>query len=399
MAMMKKEQNQKRDGVILKEGREKSLLFKHPWVFSGAIQKIPSCELGQVLPVYSAQGKFLGSGFCNPKSQITVRMISFDETNFQDEIKNKILNAINFRRQLFEGKKTSAYRLINAEGDGLSGLIVDRYEDVLVLQISATGMERLKPLILETLIAALNPSWIYEKSTSPSRKEEGLKPEEKTLYGKEKKEVQIQENGHLFNVSVIDGQKTGFFLDHRNMRNLIKGFSKEKRVLNVFSYTGGFSIYALSGGASSVDSVDVSKDAVNKVTEHIELNGFSAHKHNEFADDAFHFLKENPLNYDFVILDPPAFAKRKNDVNQAARAYKEINRQAFLKMPKNSYLLTSSCSYHVDEPLFQKIIFSAALDAKRDVRIISRHILAEDHPQSIYHPEGIYLKSLFCYLS
>jgi 23S rRNA (cytosine1962-C5)-methyltransferase len=397
MGPSKKEQNHK--GIILKPGREKSVLARHPWIFSGGIHSFPQCEEGQVLQVYSSDGKLLGSGMCNHKSQIACRMLTFGNKSVEQEVTDKILAAIYLRKQLFEGQKTTAYRLINAEGDGLSGLIVDKYDSSLVLQISSAGIEKLKPLIVNTLISALNPTWIYEKSTSPSRKEEGLKPSEQTLYGTPLENVQIQENGCLFNVSIMHGQKTGFFLDQREMRALIKNFAKDKRVLNTFSYTGAFSVAALAGGAECVDSVDISKDALSKVQEHIDLNNFSTKTHNEYAEDAFDYLKSSPMKYDLVILDPPAFAKRKSDINQAARAYKEINRQALLKMPANSYLLTCSCSYHIDELLFQKILFSAALEAKRDVRIICRHIMASDHPMSIYHPEGSYLKSLFCYVS
>ena len=267
-----------------------------------------------------------------------------------------------------------------------------------MIQISALGIEKLKPLIIETLIAALSPSWIYEKSNAASRKEDGLQPFEKTLHGTEQETVTILEDGLKFLVSPLHGQKTGFFLDQRAMRRLVGELSEGKKVLNCFSYTGGFTLHALQGGASTVDSVGISEDAIALVKQNIVLNGLQERPHNEYAEDAFEFLKKRELNYDLVILDPPAFAKRKSDINQAARGYKEINLTAMRKMPANSLLLTCSCSYHIDEVLFKQILFGAAKDARRNVQIIQRHRLAEDHPLNIYHPEGSYLKSFLCYI-
>lgn len=384
--------------IVLKPGREKSVLGKHPWIFSGAIATRPECAPGDVLPVYSAKDVFLGLAMVSLKSQITCRMITFDSTPFEEALRARIKEAIYIRRRLFSDEKTTAYRLINAEGDFLPGLIVDRYADVLVVQISTPGMERTKQFIVDLLVDEIKPTWIYEKSNASSRKEEGLKPCEGTLYGNVLDPVTIKEEGLLFSVSPTKGQKTGFFLDQREMRKLVRDEAKGKRVLNCFSYTGAFSLYALQGGAVAVDSVDISKDAVSMIQRHIDMNGFQGKAHTEYAEDVFQFLKTNTRPYDFVILDPPAFAKRKSDIVQAARGYKEINMQAMKMMPKNSLLLTCSCSYHIDETLFRQILFQAALDAKRDVRIIQRHRLAADHPLNVYHPEGSYLKSFLCYI-
>ena len=390
--------NDTRPGIVLKPGREKSVVARHPWIFSGAIASAPQFQNGDVLCVYSSKNEFLGFGMCNASSQIFCRMLSFDKTPYEDALKRHILQAIELRKSLFQDKKTNAFRLINAEGDFIPGLIVDQYADTLVIQISALGIEKLKPLIIDTLVKAVAPTWIYEKSNASSRKEEGLAPVEKTLFGKEQEAVTIVEDGLQFLVSPKHGQKTGFFLDQREMRRLVGELSKGKKVLNCFSYTGGFTLHALSGKAKLVDSVDISEQAIGLVKENIALNGFQDTSHSEYAEDCFEFLKKRTLDYDLVILDPPAFAKRKSDIKQAARGYKEINLTAMKKMPPGSLLLTCSCSYHIDETLFKQILFGAAKDAHRNVQIIGRHRLAEDHPLNIYHPEGSYLKSFLCHI-
>lgn len=325
-------------------------------------------------------------------------MLTFDSTKPHDALEAHIKQAVELRRNLM-GTKTNAIRLINAEGDFLPGLIVDQYADVLVIQISTLGMERLKGMIVEILQKLIHPSWIYESSTSPSRKEEGLKEARMTLGGKESQEILIFEDGLKFYVNPLKGQKTGFFQDLREMRRLVQELSLNKKVLNCFSYTGAFSCHALKGGASFVASVDISKEAIEQTKKHMWLNNFEETRHQEYAADCFDFLKNEPLNYDIIILDPPAFAKRKADVKAAVRGYQEINRTTLAKMPKNSLLLTCSCSYHVDEELFVKMLFHASREAKRDLRIIQNHRLALDHPLNIYHPEGSYLKSFLCYVS
>ncbi len=384
--------------VILKNGREKSLLSRHPWIFSGAIETLPEFTDGDILPVASIKGEHLGYGYFNKRSNITGRMLTFDSTKPLDALENHIKQAVELRKSLI-GTKTNAIRLINAEGDFLPGLIVDQYADVLVIQISTLGMERLREVIVEILQKLTKPSWIYESSTSPSRKEEGLKEVRKTLYGKESQEILVFEDDLKFHVNPLKGQKTGFFQDLREARRLIQELSLNKKVLNCFSYTGAFSCHALKGGASFVTSVDISKEAIEQTKKHMWLNNFEETRHQEYAADCFDFLKNEPLNYDIIILDPPAFAKRKSDVKAAIRGYQEINRTTLAKMPKNSLLLTCSCSYHVDEDLFIKMLFHASREAKRDLRIIQNHRLALDHPLNIYHPEGSYLKSFLCYVS
>lgn len=383
--------------VVLKPGKEKPLHQRHHWIFSGAIKDLPSFEDGEVMSVYSSEGEHLGSAYFNRKAKIIGRMLAFDKKSPEEAIKKQLDEAIALRRSFFQEKNTTAFRLVNGEGDLLPGLIVDKYGEVLVLQFSTVGMEKWKAWIVDYLVSALHPKCIFEKSNLPSRKEEGLGISQGLLYGQELTgEVEILENNLRFLVDIAQGQKTGFFLDHREMRKWIKELSANKRVLNCFSYTGGFSVYAAAGGASKIDSVDISSSAVQLAERNMSLNGFD--KAGFFAEDVFEFLRQKQLEYDVVILDPPAFAKKQKDVIPACRGYKDINRLAMQKMPAHSLLLTSSCSYHVNEALFQTVVFQAAVEAGRTVRIIGRHRMAIDHPINICHPESDYLKSLLLYL-
>lgn len=384
-------------GVVLKPGKEKAILNRHHWIFSGAVASLPQGENGEIFPVYSASKQLLGSAYINRKAKIIGRMIAFGEANPYETLKQNIDAALALRIFLFHGKQTNAYRLINAEGDCLPGLIVDKYADHLVVQISTLGMEKLRSFIIEYLQEKLRPVSIYEKSHLPSRKEEGLLDVAGPLFGTTPNEIQILENGVKFIVSPIEGQKTGFFLDHREMRQRVRELAKGLKVLNCFSYTGGFSAYAALGGATAVDSVDISAKAIELAERNVNLNSPSAECH-FYAEDVFDFLRNRPLNYNLIILDPPAFAKRQKDVIQACRGYKDINRVALQKIPSKSILITSSCSHHVDEALFQKVVFQAAVESKRTVKIMERHRLAGDHPINICHPETDYLKSLVLFV-
>ncbi|MBS4168405.1 class I SAM-dependent rRNA methyltransferase [Parachlamydia sp. AcF125] len=388
----------KQKRVILKPGKEKAILHHHHWIFSGAIASSPSYENGEILPVYASNQTLLGQAYFNKHSSIAGRMVAFGEVQAENALRENLERAIQFRKRWFQGQSTTAYRLVNGEGDCLPGLIVDQYADNLVLQISTLGMERLKGVIVSELERLLSPQLIYEKSLLPSRKEEGLEPFQGVLKGHFSKEVEILENGLRFKVSLVHGQKTGFFLDHREMRQQIRQLALQKRVLNCFSYTGGFSVYAAAGGAKRVDSVDISEKAIQDAKINMKLN--PAQCTTEFyCEDVFEFLRSSKLDYDLVILDPPAFAKKKSDQISACRAYKDINRLAMQKMPRGSLLLTSSCSYFVDENLFQKVVFQACEEAKRSAKIIGRHHLAPDHPVNLAHPEGDYLKSLLLFLN
>lgn len=385
--------------VILKPGKEKPILNRHHWIFSGAVQSLPEFDNGECLPVYSSERKLLGSAYFNRRAQIVGRMISFGETLPLDALVTHLEMALALRQRFIDLQITNAYRLVNGEGDLLPGLIIDIYNDVVVVQVGTMGMQQFRPIIVDWLIKTIQPRSIYEKSLLPSRREEGLPEEQGVLLGTVPAEaIEIKENGLRFFVTILHGQKTGFFLDHREMRRQVKSFSSGRKVLNCFAYTGGFSVYAVAGGAAKVDSIDISASAIQMAERNMALNGFSNNVHHFIVADMFEYLREQPIDYDIVILDPPAFAKKQKDVDQACRGYKDINRLAMQKMPKGSMLFTSSCSYHVDESLFQKVVFQAAVEAGRTVKIIGRHRMAPDHPVNICHPENDYLKSLVLYV-
>jgi 23S rRNA (cytosine1962-C5)-methyltransferase len=382
--------------VRLTAGKDRAILAHHHWIFSGAFESLPlEVPNGSLVKVESARGELLGQAYINRNSNITGRMIAFSDKPITEVLRQKIRAAVRLRNSLFDPNLTTAYRIINAEGDELPGLIIDRYADVLVLQITTLGMEKLKPVMLSILTEMLPSFSILERSISPVRKTEGLADFEGWMRGKPRPQLEIVENGLKFAINFEHTQKTGFFLDQREMRSLVRQYAKDRHVLNCFAFSGGFSIAALAGGAKQAISVDISVPACQLATQNAELNGFSAQQHHATADDVFHYLQELRAAHDFVILDPPAFAKKKSDVPNAIRGYRDLNRLAISKLPPNSFLLTCSCSYHIDPTLFQKIIFQAALETGRKVQILERHRLASDHPINIYHPEADYLKSLF----
>ena len=326
--------------VLLQPGREKSVQQFHPWIFSGAVLSLPEFADGDMLQVATSTGKVLGYGYFNRKSQIIGRMVSFDETEPFAAISRNMQRAIHLRKELVE-KETTARRLINAEGDALPGLIVDQYDHVLVVQISTLGMEKIKDFIVKVLKETMQDqcSWILELSTSASRKLEGLQPIRETLYGTPCDEVIVTEGGVQFAVAPLTGQKTGFFLDLREMRYLVGQFSHGKKVLNCCSYTGAFSCHALKGGAAKVVSVDISKAAIDQTIRHVEMNGFDLSRHEGHVEDVFEFVQRQPLDFDLVILDPPAFAKQKKDVHNAVKAYRDLNRLVMSKMKAGSFFI------------------------------------------------------------
>lgn len=323
-------------------------------------------------------------------------MLTFGEEKLSEALRSRIRQAAELRRRWFDPLQTNAIRLIHAEGDGIPGLVVDAYADVLVMQVSNLGIERLKGEIVQLLLEEFKPRALYEKSTSFLRRKEGLEEVKALLYGEEVPEIEVVENGLKFSVDLLEGQKTGLFLDQREMRALVRTLAPNRRVLNGFAYTGGFSVAALAGGASHVDSVESSAKCGPRVEKNLLLNRLAHHQF--FCEDVFDFLKTTSWNYDLVILDPPAFVKKRSDIDKAFRAYKELNRHAMEKMASGGLLLTCSCSYHVSEELFQNILFRAAHEAGRSVRILERHRQAHDHPISIFHPESSYLKSFLLYI-
>lgn len=387
------------DRVTLRPGKDKAVKQHHPWIFSGAIANGGKNRAGDILPVYNDKGEKLGSGYFNSKSSIIGRMLCFDDRDPMKAIAQHLEAAVRLRAQLFPSlAQTNAYRLVNGEGDGLPGLVVDRYHDVLVIQISTLGMDRLRDVIIKLLVTLLQPQAIYEKSIQPVRAEEGLAETEQWLLGTARDEVEILENGLKILVSPTQGQKTGFFLDQREMRSLVRRYAIGRRVLNFFSYTGAFSVAALAGGATHATSVDASGPALALADRNVALNGFSTSQHEIREADVFRYLREEKLGANFIILDPPAFAKRRTDVIKGCRGYKDINRLAIQGAPPGSFLVTCSCSHFVEDSLFQKVVFQASVEAKRNVRILAQHHAAMDHPVDICHPEAHYLKSLFLYI-
>lgn len=388
----------KAPGVILKPGRDKALRQRHHWIFSGAVQSLPDFEDGEILPVYASDGQQVGSGYFNRRSGIIGRILTFDSTPPLEALDHQLKAALKLRHDTLDLTQTNGYRLVNAEGDGIPGLIVDVYDQVAVLQSSTLGMDRLKPWIIDWINSHLKPAAIYEKSNLPSRREEGLGDTQGFLSGIFQDEIVFKENGILFSISLCKSQKTGFFLDHREMRLWVKELSKKKRVLNAFAYTGGFTLYALAGGAVTADSMDISEEALACAKRNVALNGWRPDDYQFFCENVFTGLRQHDLSYDLVILDPPAFAKRQKDIVQACRGYKDLNRVAMHKMPPQSLLLTCSCSHHIDEELFQKVLFQAAIEARRQVRILGKHRLAFDHPINLFHPESNYLKSFLLFV-
>lgn len=382
----------------LKPEKEKPLEGFHPWVFSGAIDRIDEdYKTGDLVKVYSAQNKPLGTGYLNPRSQIAIRMLTFDETEINEKFFERRIRKAMRLRDRFIPELTDSYRLIHSEGDDLPGLIVDRYADFLVVQFQTAGIERWKPVIISILQKELLIRGIFEKDDTEAREWEGLPQRIGKLWGDDPPDyIQIQENGYKFLVDPHQGQKTGFFLDQRENRKLIGTMSHGKRVLNCFSYTGGFSVYAAGGGALETVSVDSSEPALNTAKSNFELNDISLDKNTFLKTDVFQYLRDSRQEFDLIVLDPPAFCKSKQQLQQATRGYKDIMFYALKRLAPGGLLYTASCSSYIDPDLFQKIAFAAAKDAKRSLKIITKTSHAFDHPINIYHPEGEYLKGLLC---
>jgi len=354
--------------------------------------------MGAIVPVYSAQGERLGLAALNPGRSIAAHMLSYGNMELDVALRERIAAALRLRLSWFDPAETNSYRLINNEGDGIPGLVVDNYDGVLVMQISHAGLESIREEIIALLIESVQPKGIYEKSTSFLRKKEGMGEVQAHQWGEAPGTVIIRENGLQFRVDLEKGQKTGWFFDQRDMRKQVGDLAKSRRVLNMFAYTGGFSVAALAHGAVAATSVEISAKCEKFIEENLSLNHLAPERHRFICEDAFDFLQKEELAYDLIILDPPAFVKKREDIDAAFRAYKDLNRLAIEKMIPGSLLMTCSCSYHVDEALFQNIVFRAALEANRHVRIVGRHRQAIDHPISIYHPESSYLKSLVLYV-
>lgn len=387
--------------LILKPGRERSVLQRHPWIYSGAIAKIEGKPgMGETVAVYSAEGQWLAWAGYSPYSSIRARIWSW---NAEDEIgpaffERRIAQAIARRWWLQNDDAITAYRLIHAESDGLPGLIVDRYASWLVVQILTAGMEFWRTEIFPTLRRLTGLTHIYERSDVDVRELEGLRPRVGAVDGEMPPErVKIQEHGHCFWVDILRGQKTGFYLDQRENRRITSNLVAGREVLNAFCYTGAFSVYALVGGAKSVCSIDSSGEALALARENVALNGFNPDHQEWIEGDVFQVLRrfrDLGRKFDLVILDPPKFAPTAAQVARAARGYKDINWLAFKLLRPGGILVTFSCSGGITPELFQKIVADAALDARVEGRISRRLFQAPDHPVALNFPEGLYLKGL-----
>lgn len=389
--------------VFLQADREKSLKRRHPWVFSKAIKQVKGkALLGETVDVRAADGTFLGRGAYSPDSQIRVRIWTWDEHEAVDAefFNRRIAHAWAVRSALFDLEQTNGVRVVAAESDGLPGVTVDRYDDVLVVQLLSAGADYQRPLIIEALKLQFPGLSIYERSDVDVRKKEGLTPVTGWLHlPRDSGEVVIKENGFQIIVDVVHGHKTGFYLDQRDSRAAARRYAANKTILNCFSYTGTFAVAAGLGGAAQVTNVDVSELALATAKRNAELNGLSEQQIHYRKADVFKLLreyKESGQQFDMVILDPPKFAESKAQLMGACRGYKDINRVAMQLVKKGGLLLTFSCSGLMEESLFQKVVADAALDAGRDCLFIERLNQASDHPIASFYPEGHYLKGLVC---
>lgn len=387
--------------VILKRGKEESLLRFHPWVFSGAIDKTEKLEEGDFVTVYSHDGDLIGNGQYQIGS-IAVRMLCFDDSEINEEFfVTRLQNAFQLRKNLnLMRPDNNAFRLVHGEGDFLPGLVIDVYGSTAVVQAHSPGMHFQRKIIADALtkLPGLNVQNVYYKSETTLPFKAQLDPQNEYLVGKFDTDVAL-ENGLKFHVDWLKGQKTGFFVDQRENHSLLQKYSNGRRVLNTFCYTGAFSLYALRGGATLVDSVDSSAKAIALTNANVELNFPNEKKHKAFTADAFKFLDEMGENaYDLIVLDPPAFAKHRSALRNALIGYRKINSKAFEKLPKGGILFTFSCSQAVNKEQFRLAVFSAAAMARRKVRILHQLTQPADHPINIYHPEGEYLKGLVLYV-
>lgn len=391
--------------VTLKPKKEESLLRFHPWVFSGAIAHMErQPKEGEVVEVYNNKNEYCGTGHFQTGS-IAIRIISFQKVEPNTDFWiDKLRNAYETRKAigLVNNEKTNCYRLIHGEGDTMPGLVIDVYDKTAVIQAHSIGMHRIHKELGEALkgVMGSNLENIYYKSSTTLPpyfvQDEGI--EDYYLFGKDDGQYIAKENGLLFHADWIKGQKTGFFIDQRENRAMLERYSNGRSVLNMFCYTGGFSLYAMRGNAKLVHSVDSSAKAIELTKQNVELNFKGDERHDAYAEDAFKFLNDMPSQYDLIILDPPAFAKHRDAIRHALQGYKKLNAKAFEKIKPGGILFTFSCSQAISKEQFRLAVFSAAAMSKRNVRILHQLTQPADHPIGIYHPEGEYLKGLVLYV-
>lgn len=392
--------------VSLRAGRARSAWQRHPWVFSGALQRVPAeAPDGGMVRVVDESGDFVAYGYLNRASQITVRLLSWDERELPDEhlLFRRLERAVAWRRQRFGWPAAGACRLVYAESDGLPGLIVDRYADWLVVQFLTLGSEAWRTPLIDWLVREIGPRGIYERSDVDVREKEGLEERTGPLWGEPPPSlVEIAEGDCRFLVDLVHGQKTGFFLDQRLNRQIVASYGRDREVLDAFCYTGGFGICLTRAGAREVWYADSSAEALGLAERNAQLNGIAAPADRFVQRDIFQLLREysdRARRFDMIVLDPPKFAYAQAHVERACRGYKDINRLAMQLLRPDGILATFSCSGAVGIELFQKVIFAAALDAGRDVQIVQVMTQAPDHPVLVYFPEGAYLKGFICRVS
>ena len=387
--------------IILKKGKEESLKRFHPWVFSGAIQAIEEgIEEGDTVRLVNRNGDFIAVGHYQEGS-IAVRVLTFEDREIDDDFwHSRISSALKMRQSIgiADSPSNNTYRLVHGEGDNLPGLIIDVYGDTAVMQAHSIGMHKVRKEIAKALVDVMESriSNVYYKSetTLPFMDATDMNG---FIYGGSDNNVAL-ENGLKFRVDWLKGQKTGFFVDQRENRSLLEKYAAGKRVLNMFCYTGGFSFYAMRGGAQLVHSVDSSAKAIDLTRENVSLNFHGDQRHEAFCEDAFKYLEKAGDNYNLIILDPPAFAKHRGALHNALKGYTRLNQKAFEKIERGGILFTFSCSQVVTKDHFRNAVFTAAALAKRNVRILHQLHQPADHPINIYHPEGEYLKGLVLYV-
>ncbi|EGQ9291304.1 class I SAM-dependent methyltransferase [Vibrio vulnificus] len=390
--------------IYLVKGREKSVVRRHPWIFSRGIDRVEgNLQLGETVDVYGHDGKWLAKAAYSPESQIRARVWSFEKQDINKAFfVKRIQDAQLLREDVIERDGLTGYRLIAAESDGMPGVTIDRYQNFFVCQLLSAGAEHQKQNIVDALIEVFPDCNVYERSDVSVRKKEGLQETTGVLHGEmPPKSVVIEENGVKISVDIVSGHKTGFYLDQRDSRQQAMKYVKDKEVLNCFSYTGGFGLYALKGGAKRVINADVSQPALDTAKFNAELNEFDISKKRAvfLNADVFKLLREyrdQGTKFDVVIMDPPKFAESKAQLNGACRGYKDINMLAMQILNPGGTLLTYSCSGLMDQVLFQKIIADAAVDAGRSVKFVERFEQAADHPTDTAYPEGFYLKGFAC---
>ncbi len=387
----------------LKPHREESLLNGHLWIFSGALQQPPHwIEPGGLVDVKSATGQFVARGYYNPHTDIAIRILTHDAGEAIDEtfLRRRIRDTVALR-QIFDPDQTNMYRLIHAEGDALPGLVVDRFADILVAQIHTAGMERLRPLLLDALMEETGVQGLLLRNDGQSRRREGLEIEEPAIAaGEVPAQVAVRENGVQFLVDPWQGQKTGFFIDQRDKREALRKYARDKRVLNCFSYTGGFSVYAaLTGNKTSVTSVDISAPAIDAARQHFILNGLDPNAHQFLIADVFDYLEQahrDEEQFDVVVLDPPAFAKTQSARTQALKAYRRLNMLAMQVLRPGGILLSCSCSGVVGMDDLLGVLSQVAQRLHRSVQLLETYTHGVDHPINLAMPEISYLKAVFC---